>query len=222
MKHDTGALLESILGALIERPAAQEAREEPEVIEEVPELKEVTEDLSDQCLRRPTNDDLLCKLNMILALLTNRHFGLCEIKKEVKEIEENMGNGNDCIVGGGITTGPFFIRSGQNNAINVKVQNLEDSPIDVEVKLLSLECCPAVVIDNASLEDLESCCTEDAVLTAGAGNWEVTVCPTPATAAVRAFVSVHSGNAVTSAIECVFRAAEMLPDVCSFCDYALP
>lgn len=220
MKQDTGALLESILGTLMKRPEPQEAREEPEMMEEVEDVDEATEGLSRRCFRRPTNDDLLRKLNMILALLTNRHYGLCEIKREVREIEENMGNGG--IAGGRITTGPFLVRTGENNAISVKVQNLEDSPIDVEIKLLTLESCPAAVLDNASLEDICPCCTEDAVLTAGAGNWEVTVCPTPETAAVRAFVSVHSGNAVTSAIEYVFKASDMLSDACSFCDYVIP
>ena len=230
MKRNTGALLESILGALMERPAAPRVREEPEMIEEIEaieeteELKEPTEAPSAQwgICDRPTNEDLLRKLNMILALLTNRCFGLCEIKKEVKEIEENTENGNGGIVSGPITTGPFFIRTGQNNAVNVLVQNLEDSLIDVEVKLVGIGACPVLALDNASLEDIDSCCTEDATLTAAAGNWEVVVCPTPEPARVRAFVSVHGGNAATSAIEYVFRASEMLPATCAFCDLAVP
>lgn len=177
---------------------------------------------STKSCRRPTNQDLFRKLNMILALLTDRRFGLCEIKREVKEIEENMGNGDNAIVGGGITTGPFLVRAGENNAVNVKVQNLEDVSIDVEVKAITLDSCPPVVIHNASLEGIEPCCTQDALLTVGAGNWEVLVCPTPQTAAVRAFVSVHSGNSVTSAIEYVFRASDMLPDICRFCELVIP
>ncbi len=118
---------------------------------------------------------------MILSLLTNRKFGLCEIKREVKEIGKNMDNGNGD-QRGAITTGPLFIRTGQNNAINVLVQNLEEAEIDVEVKLVNLGSCPVFVEDNASLENIDSCCTEDTVLTAAAGRWEVLVCPTPATA----------------------------------------
>lgn len=237
MKRNTGALLESILGALMERPEAPKTEDEPKVEEQVVEEQAIDEDKPEAqeadivaeepaaewiggC-PKPDNAEVLRKLTMILSLLTNRRFGLCEIKREVKEIENNMGNGNGD-QGGGITTGPFFIRTGQNNAINVIVQNLEEAEIDVEVKLVDLGACPVFVEDNASLENIDSCCTDSAVLTAAAGEWEVLVCPTPATAKVRAFVSVHSGNAVTSAIEYVFRAAEMLPEACDFCDLVIP
>lgn len=171
--------------------------------------------------RKPDNREIQHKLNLILGLLTNPCFGLCEIKREVREIEDNMGNG-DNVISGPITTGPFFVRAGQNNAINVLVQNLEEGNIDVEVKLINLEACPPFAQGNVSIEDFESCCTEQVGFTVPAGNWEVVVCPTPETARVRAFVSVHGGNAVTSAFEYVIRASEMLPAACSFCDLVVP
>lgn len=234
MKRNTGALLETILGALMERPEVPKTEDEPQVQKEIVQERKIEEPEADIATEepeaewiggcpRPDNTEVSRKLSLILSLLTDRRFGLCEIKREVKEIEKNMGNGNgDGDLSGPITTGPFFIRTGQNNAINVLVQNLGEAAIDVEVKLVAIGACPVFVEDNASLENIGSCCTRNAVLTASAGNWEVVVCPTPGTARVRAFVSVHSGNAVTSAFEYVFRAAEMLPAACSFCDLVIP
>jgi len=117
-----------------------------------------------------------------------------------------------------VSTGPFFVRAGQNNAINVKVQNTSGAPIDADVKLIGLDCPVTSPLQTVTLTDIPGgCCVEDAVLTADAGNFEVVVCPDPANAPIRVFVSVHSGNATTSAFEYVFRASEMLAPACSLC-----
>ncbi|MEA4883941.1 MAG: hypothetical protein VB144_09880 [Clostridia bacterium] len=119
---------------------------------------------------------------------------------------------------GPLTTGPFFVRTGQNNAINVKVQNTGNTPIDADVKLFSLDCPACNPVDSRRLANIAGgCCVKDAALSANAGNFEAVVCPIPANAPIRAFVSVHSGNAVTSSIEYTIKAAEMLSPVCSFC-----
>ena len=119
---------------------------------------------------------------------------------------------------GPVSTGPFFVRAGQNNAINVKVQNTSSTPIDADVKLIGLDCPVTNPIQTRTLTGIAGgCCARDAVLTASAGNFEVVVCPDPANAPIRVFVSVHSGNATTSAFEYVFRAAEMLAPACSRC-----
>ncbi len=165
-------------------------------------------------------------LKRIWCILTNKKFGLKEIKCEIMEIERKLdqlvcnGNNNgDGAVGGPISTGPFFVRTGQNNAINVKVQNIGDEPIDVIVRLFDIGKCPPVLTDEETLTAIGGgCCAQDAVLTAPAGNMEVAVCPNPANAAIRAFVSLHSGNAPTSEFEYVFRASEMLPVACGLCE----
>lgn len=119
---------------------------------------------------------------------------------------------------GPLSTGPFFIRAGQNNAINVKVQNASENPITVDVKLFDIEDCPVTTpIQTKTLTIPGGCCARDAILTAPAGNFEVVICPTPNNAPIRAFVSVHSGAAVTSAFEYVIKAAEMLAPACKFC-----
>ncbi|MGI6131139.1 MAG: hypothetical protein ACOYES_04640 [Bacillota bacterium] len=117
-----------------------------------------------------------------------------------------------------MSTGPFFVRVGQNNAINVKVQNTAGAPIDADVKLIGLDCPVTNPLQTVALTNIPGgCCARDAVLTADAGNFEVVVCPDPANAPVRVFVSVHSGNATTSAIEYVICAEEMLAPACSLC-----
>jgi hypothetical protein len=119
---------------------------------------------------------------------------------------------------GPVSTGPFFVRTGQNNAINVKVQNTSGAPIGAAVKLIGLDCPVTNPLDTITLADIPGgCCVKDAVLRAGAGNFEVVVCPDPANAPIRVFVSVHSGGAATSAIEYVIRAEEMLAPACSLC-----
>lgn len=165
---------------------------------------------------------VLRQLRAIQCLLRSREFGLREIKCEVKHIEDCLegcdGGGGGSEIVGPQTTGPIFVRSGQNNAINVKVQNTGEAAVDAEVRLFDTGACPPVQIDSVTLTAIGSCCTQDAVVTADAGDFEVVVCPTPADAAIRVFVSVHSGNAVTSAIDYVVRASEMLPLVCPFCE----
>lgn len=165
-------------------------------------------------------------LKQIVCLLTNRKFGLRQIKCEIKEIERKLdelvcnGNGGGK-VGGPLSTGPIFVRAGQNNAINVKVQNIGEEPIDAVVKLFNIAACPPspALIDEETLLNIGGgCCAQDTVLTAPAGNLEVVICPDPADAAIRAFVSVHSGNAPTSEFEYVIRASEMLPATCDFCN----
>lgn len=119
---------------------------------------------------------------------------------------------------GPVSTGPFLVRTGQNNAINVKVQNTSSAPIGAAVKLIGLDCPVMNPLDTITLADIPGrCCVKDAVLRANAGNFEVVVCPDPADAPIRVFVSVHSGGATTSAIEYVIRAEEMLAPACSFC-----
>ena len=111
-----------------------------------------------------------------------------------------------------------YKRQGQNNAINVKVQNVGEDPIDAVVRLFDIAQCPPVLVDEETLSDIGGgCCAQNAVLTANAGDFEVVICPDPADATIRAFVSVHSGNAPTAAIDYVIKASEMLPVVCDFC-----
>jgi hypothetical protein len=155
-------------------------------------------------------------LRKILWLLCNKKFGLKEIKREIRDIEKKL-DGKP--TAGPLTTGPFFVRAGMNNALNVKVQNTGAAPIDVVVRLFSLDTCPPSEIDSETLLQIPGgCCARDAVVTAPAGNFEVVICPSPATATIRAFVSLHSGAATTSAFEYVFRASEMLPVVCELCE----
>ena len=113
---------------------------------------------------------------------------------------------------GPVSTGPFFVRTGQNNAINVKVQNTSNTPIDARVILIGLECPANNPLQAVTLTNIPGgCCADDAVVTAGAGNFEVVVCPDPADAPIRVFVSVHSGNAPTSNIEYVIRGRRCSP-----------
>lgn len=102
----------------------------------------------------------------------------------------------------------------------MKVQNVGDAPINAEIRLFNIGVCPPALVDSETLTNIGSCCAQDAVVTANAGNFEVVVCPTPANARIRVFVSVHSGNAATSAFEYVIKASEMLPLVCPFCEPA--
>ena len=162
---------------------------------------------------------MLTKLQAILCLLKHRRYGLKEIKREIKEIEENMnGNGDGDGIVGSQSTGPIFIRTGQNNAINVKVQNVGEEPVAVHVRLVDIGACPPAVIETQTLGDIGSCCSKDAVLTAPAGDFEVVICTVTPDARIRAFVSVHSGNSANSAFEYVIKASEMLPLVCPFCE----
>ncbi len=162
---------------------------------------------------------ILSKLKFIICLLTNRWFGLKEIKKEIKDIECKLDNMVPPTQGGAITTGPFLVRAGENNLINVKVQNTGEETIRVDVFLYDVEECPPEVVGGGTLAELEGgCCVQEVSVVASAGNFEVVVCPDPAGAPIRAFVSVHSGNAVTSAIEYVFRVSEMLPAACGLCE----
>lgn len=160
----------------------------------------------------------MLKLKIILCLLTNSEFGLQEIKREIREIEEELDNNDSGNEGGPISTGPFLVRTGVNNAINVKVQNVGDEPIDAVIRLFDVGQCPPEEIDSVTLTDIGGgCCVQDGVVTAPAGDMEVVICPDPIDASIRAFVSVHSGATVTGAIEYVFRAAEMLSPACEFC-----
>jgi hypothetical protein len=152
----------------------------------------------------------------IEARLDDPGFGLEEIKREVREIEQEVKKDGKP-AGGPLTTGPFFIRTGQQNAINVKVQNTGHAAISAVVRLFSLDPCPELVQSVTIPQIGGGCCTVDAALTAAAGNFEVTICPTPANARIRAFVSLHTGAAATSAFEYVFRASEMLPKACNLC-----
>lgn len=162
---------------------------------------------------------VLTKLQAILCLLKHRRYGLKEIKREIKEIEENMnGNGDGDGIVGSQSTGPIFIRTGQNNAINVKVQNVGGESITVHVRLVDIGVCPPAVIETQTLGDIGLCCSKDAVLTAPAGDFEVVICTATPDARIRAFVSVHSGNSANSAFEYVIKASEMLPLVCPFCE----
>jgi hypothetical protein len=161
---------------------------------------------------------VLLKLQAILCLLRNRRFGLREIKREVKAIEENMNGGNGNGIAGAQSTGPIFVRTGQNNAINVKVQNVGDAPATALVRLINIGVDPPQVTASTVLTNIAPCTAQDGVVTAPAGDFEVVVCPSPVDATVRVFVSVHSGNAATSAFEYVIKASEMLPLVCPFCE----
>lgn len=183
------------------------------ILREILNHADNVDDVGDMvCQQGPVCTWMLLKL--ILCLLTNKKFGLKEIKCEIKDIERKL----DGTVGGSLSTGPFFVRSGQNNAINVKVQNVGEDPIDAVVRLFDMFQCPPVLVDEETLSDIGGgCCAQNAVLTANAGDFEVVICPDPADATIRAFVSVHSGNAPTAAIDYVIKASEMLPVVCDFC-----
>lgn len=161
------------------------------------------------------NNKVLEELEEIEGLLEDPKTGLAEIKREVRDIEEKLDS--LAAVKGPLSTGPFFIRSGENNAVNVVVQNVGKCPTDVKVRLFDLGCCPPKEVDSACLDCIKRCCTETAVLTASAGVFEVVCCPKDEKAPLRAFVSVHSGNSPNSNIEYVIKAEEMLPLVCPFC-----
>ena len=159
-------------------------------------------------------------LRKILWLLCNKKFGLREIKREIREIEKKLDGDPPS---GPLSTGPFFVRTGVNNAINVKVQNTGDEPIDAVVRLFNLDTCPPTLIGSETLLAIPGgCCARDAVVTAPAGNMEVVICPDPEDATIRAFVSVHAGAAVTSAFEYVFRASEMIAPACELCEVEPP
>lgn len=161
---------------------------------------------------------VLAKLKLILRLLKHPKFGLKEIKREIKEIEQNMCPTPPGPVTGPLSTGPFFVRTGENNAINVKVQNIGTEPIDATVTLWNIGVCPIQPVDSEVLLAIgDGCCAQDVVLTAPAGNFEVVICPDPADATIRAFVSVHSGNSANSAFEYVIKASEMLTPGCELC-----
>lgn len=160
-------------------------------------------------------DKILDELDDIEDLLEDKKFGLAEIKREVRDIEDKLDKAPT--QKGALSTGPFFVRTGQNNAINVKVQNVGTKCVDVVVRLFDIGACPPEEIDSECLKDIGRCCAEDAVLTAPAGNFEVAICPDSPNATLRAFVSVHTGNSANSAFEYVIKAAEMLPLVCPFC-----
>ena len=158
---------------------------------------------------------VLEELEEIEGLLEDPRYGLAEIKREIRDIEEAL---SDLLTDKGpLSTGPFYVRAGEANAINVLVQNVGKCPIDVKVRLFDLEACPPEEIDCESLECIERCTAEAAVLTAPEGIFEVVVCPKSDKASVRAFVSVHSGDAPNSSIEYTIKAEEMLPVVCPFC-----
>lgn len=210
MGRDLEELLRSILSELTGDGETHEGHGQSECCDEEEECSRGKDFL---CCR------VLAKLNAILCLLRHRRYGLREIKREVKEIEENMnGNGNGDGIVGSQTTGPIFIRTGQNNAINVKVQNVGEQPVTVHVRLVDHNACPPAPVQTATIADIASCCAQDAVLTADAGNFEVVVCTSSPDARIRVFVSVHSGNSTNSAFEYVIRSSEMLPLVCPFCE----
>lgn len=161
---------------------------------------------------------ILVKLKVILCLLKNEEFGLEEIKREIQDIEDKLDSGQTPRAGA-ITTGPFFVRTGSNNAIAVRVQNTGADPIDVDVRLFNIGACPPALQDSASLTDIGGvCCAKSAVLQAPAGSFEAVFCPDPATASIRAFVSLHNGAAANAQFEYVIKAGEMLPSACSLCE----
>ncbi|MGE5580727.1 MAG: hypothetical protein ACM3WU_11915 [Bacillota bacterium] len=159
-------------------------------------------------------NSVLEALEDILDLLENRKFGLAEIKDEIKDIEDALKDRKDK---GPISSGPFLLLH-DNNAATVAVQNLDKCPIDVEVKLFDIQCCPPKEIDSKCLKCIGRCCAEAAVLCAPEdGIFEVVCCPDPEKSAIRAFASVHSGGGCSPDTDLVIPAADFLPLVCPFC-----
>ncbi len=158
---------------------------------------------------------ILCELEEIAGLLEDPKSGLAEIKSEVRNIEERVAT---LSTGKGpLTTGPLYIPSQGTSAISVVVQNLDRCPANVEVRVLSLECCPPVQVCSADLRCIGRCCSESVTLTATEGLYEVVCCPDPEKASIRAFVSVHEGSSPSSPVAYAVTAAEMLPLECPFC-----
>jgi len=160
-------------------------------------------------------NSVLEALEDIQDLLESPKFGLAEIKDEVRGIEEALKSlaKNK----GSITSGPLLLPQG-NNAVTVCVQNLDRYPIDVEVKLFDIQCCPPREIDCKRLRCVGRCCAEAAVLCAPEdGIFEVVCCPDPQKSSIRAFANVHSGavNGLTAGL--VVPAIDFLPLTCPFC-----
>jgi len=151
-------------------------------------------------------------LEDIKDLLESPKFGLAEIKDEVRDIEDALK------MKGPITSGPFLLLQ-DNNAVTVCVQNLDRCPINVEVKLFDIQCCPPKEIDSKCLKCIGRCCAEAAVLCAPReGIFEVVCCPDPEKSALRASASVQN-RAVNgpSNSGLVIPANDFLPLTCPFC-----
>ncbi|HHY45488.1 MAG TPA: hypothetical protein GX512_07255 [Firmicutes bacterium] len=154
----------------------------------------------------------------ILDLLKNPRFGLKEIKDEVKDIEEAVGN--LVPVKGPLSTGPFSVTI--PSKIKVSVQNVGSKGcVDAVVRLFDIECCPPKQIDCKVLRNIGRCCAEDTWLAApeGARVLEVVICPKPDKASIRGFVTVQpmAVNASNPDALLNFRACDLLPVVCPFC-----
>lgn len=154
---------------------------------------------------------VLGRVEALEELLDNHGDGLEELKDEVRGIEKAL-----CVPAnrGALSTGPFFVRAGAANAVNVKIQNVSRLPVDVVARVFDIGVCPPVEVDSETVISIGRCCTQDVVFTVPAGDFEVVISPRSAGAQIRAFVSVHSGAATTSAFEYVIKAAEMLPVAC--------
>ena len=161
------------------------------------------------------NNKILEELEEIEGLLENPKTGLAEIKREVRDIEEQLKEMG--AVKGALTTGPLSVREKGEHAVTVLVQNVGRCPVDVKVRLFDLECCPAKEVDSAELECIKHCCAKTATLHTEEGAFEVVCCPEPENATLRAFVTVHEDCSPCSEAEFVVLAAEMLPLVCPFC-----
>ena len=167
-------------------------------------------------MRIGCRDKVLDALDDIEDLLEDRKFGLAEIKREIRDIEDAL---KDRVKDKGpLSTGPFVVEGDhKDRAVTVAVQNLDKCPIDVEVKIFDLECCPPKEVDCKLLKDIGRCCAEAAVFCVCEGIFEVVCCPDPEKSEIRAFVSVHSDDCHDSDVEFVIKAEEMLPLVCPFC-----
>ena len=161
------------------------------------------------------NNKILEELEEIEDLLEDPKTGLAEIKREIRDIEEKLDEESE--VKGALTTGPLFIAEEGEHAVTVVVENIGRNPVDVKVRLFSLEFCPAKEVDSEELECIKRCCAKTATLRTEEGAFEVVCCPEPENATLRVFVAVHEDCSPSSEVEFVIPAAEMLPLTCPFC-----
>lgn len=107
----------------------------------------------------------------VLRLLTSRRFGLKEIKREIKEIEDKL----DRLVppgdGGNFTTGPV-VRDVQASSLIVKVLNNSDEDHTVTVIVFDLTQCEKTQFGSVTL-DVDAGCAEEHIFTQPPVNYEV-------------------------------------------------
>lgn len=107
----------------------------------------------------------------ILKLLINRRFGLKEIKREIKELEDKL----DRLVppGDGVnfTTGPV-VRDASASSLIAKVLNNSDEDRTVAVIVFDLTACEKTEFSSVTL-DVDAGCAEEHIFTQPPVNYEV-------------------------------------------------